>query len=170
MCLIAVSHPDRITEVKTNIYVTSFGPVSDTDMVRADTGHVFILYNYSPNTTTPDDSLFTQTLRKKRCLFCFILSVVAFPPFIIALSPSLSLHTQHNTEVGRVFHTTARCLFIWLFSSYKLLKVLLLFQSLLCLSWAFLFIILKHAPTFTSHHQHPLYCWRPIFQVIDLLI
>ena len=25
---------DRVTEVTTNIYVTSFGPVSDTDMVR----------------------------------------------------------------------------------------------------------------------------------------
>lgn len=25
---------DRVTEVKTDIYVTSFGPVSDTDMVR----------------------------------------------------------------------------------------------------------------------------------------
>ncbi|KAE8286249.1 Gamma-aminobutyric acid receptor subunit alpha-2 GABA(A) receptor subunit alpha-2 Precursor [Larimichthys crocea] len=29
---LVVSYPDRITEVKTNIYVTSFGPVSDTDM------------------------------------------------------------------------------------------------------------------------------------------
>lgn len=28
--------PDRVTEVKTNIFVTSFGPVSDTDMVSPD--------------------------------------------------------------------------------------------------------------------------------------
>lgn len=27
--------PDSVTEVKTDIYVTSFGPVSDTDMVSA---------------------------------------------------------------------------------------------------------------------------------------
>lgn len=26
-------HSDAVTEVKTDIYVTSFGPVSDTDMV-----------------------------------------------------------------------------------------------------------------------------------------
>ncbi|KAF6715484.1 Gamma-aminobutyric acid receptor subunit alpha-2 [Oryzias melastigma] len=30
---------DRVTEVKTNIYVTSFGPVSDTDMVSPDVVH-----------------------------------------------------------------------------------------------------------------------------------
>lgn len=48
MPLIVVSYPDRITEVKTNIYVTSFGPVSDTDMVRADIGHLFIVFDYSP--------------------------------------------------------------------------------------------------------------------------
>lgn len=36
--IIVVSYPDRITEVKTNIYVTSFGPVSDTDMVSVDIG------------------------------------------------------------------------------------------------------------------------------------
>lgn len=48
MPLTVVSYPDRITEVKTNIYVTSFGPVSDTDMVRADIGHLFIVFNYSP--------------------------------------------------------------------------------------------------------------------------
>lgn len=28
-----VSPPESVTEVRTNIYVTSFGPVSDTDMV-----------------------------------------------------------------------------------------------------------------------------------------
>ena len=28
-----VCFTDRVTEVKTDIYVTSFGPVSDTDMV-----------------------------------------------------------------------------------------------------------------------------------------
>lgn len=67
MPLIVVSHPDRVTEVKTNIYVTSFGPVSDTDMVRADIGHLFIVVNYSPislllykhldNNTIPGDGL-----------------------------------------------------------------------------------------------------------------
>lgn len=31
---------DDVTEVKTNIYVTSFGPVSDTDMVRSCSHHL----------------------------------------------------------------------------------------------------------------------------------
>lgn len=67
MPLFVVSYPDRVTEVKTNIYVTSFGPVSDTDMVRADIGYLFIVFNYSPvslllykhleNSTIPEDGL-----------------------------------------------------------------------------------------------------------------
>lgn len=133
MPLIVVSYPDRITEVKTNIYVTSFGPVSDTDMVRGDIGHVFSVFNYSPTSShwrsTPLQKmtalyfLSIPTLRTERCFFCFIFSfIAAFPPFIIA-SSSLSLHTQHNSEVGRVFHTAARCLFIWQLSSYKLFKM-----------------------------------------------
>lgn len=32
-CFSALFHSDAVTEVKTDIYVTSFGPVSDTDMV-----------------------------------------------------------------------------------------------------------------------------------------
>lgn len=40
-------YPDRVTEVKTNIYVTSFGPVSDTDMVSEDFGNVFTVYSHS---------------------------------------------------------------------------------------------------------------------------
>ena len=47
MILTAVSYPDRITEVKTNIYVTSFGPVSDTNMVSDDIEQVFTEFNYS---------------------------------------------------------------------------------------------------------------------------
>ena len=43
MTVIDVSYPDRVTEVKTNIYVTSFGPVSDTDMVRADIHFVYLV-------------------------------------------------------------------------------------------------------------------------------
>lgn len=105
MPLIVVSYPDRITEVKTNIYVTSFGPVSDTDMVRGDIGHVFRVFNYSPTSShwrsTPLQkmtalySLFIPTLRTERCFFCFIFSfIAAFPPFIIASSSlSLSPHT-----------------------------------------------------------------------------
>lgn len=33
LCFSAFFGPDAVTEVKTDIYVTSFGPVSDTDMV-----------------------------------------------------------------------------------------------------------------------------------------
>lgn len=44
--LSAVYFADRITEVKTNIYVTSFGPVSDTDMVRADMKCAFFLHQH----------------------------------------------------------------------------------------------------------------------------
>lgn len=32
-CFSILFHSDAVTEVKTDIYVTSFGPVSDTDMV-----------------------------------------------------------------------------------------------------------------------------------------
>lgn len=65
MPLIVFYYPDRITEVKTDIYVTSFGPVSDTDMVRTPTGHLFIVLNYSPTCpaaeikdTTPEQHRF----------------------------------------------------------------------------------------------------------------
>lgn len=99
MPLIVVSYPDRITEVKTNIYVTSFGPVSDTDMVRGATGCVFSLVN-SPTSLllqTHGRSTPHQTLRTKRCFFCCIfIFIAAFPSFIIASSLSLSLST-HNT-------------------------------------------------------------------------
>lgn len=33
LCFSTFFQPDAVTEVKTDIYVTSFGPVSDTDMV-----------------------------------------------------------------------------------------------------------------------------------------
>lgn len=33
LCFSNFFDPDAVTEVKTDIYVTSFGPVSDTDMV-----------------------------------------------------------------------------------------------------------------------------------------
>lgn len=35
MTLNSFSFSDRVTTVKTDIYVTSFGPVSDTDMVSS---------------------------------------------------------------------------------------------------------------------------------------
>lgn len=94
---ILVSSPDRITEVKTNIYVTSFGPVSDTDMVRGHVGHVFSVFNYL---LTALCSLFIQLLWPEKVLPSIHFSVTAaFPAFIIA-SSSLSPHTHDSGEVG----------------------------------------------------------------------
>lgn len=40
LCFSIFFGPDAVTEVKTDIYVTSFGPVSDTDMVSVIPGKV----------------------------------------------------------------------------------------------------------------------------------
>lgn len=40
LCFSIFFGPDAVTEVKTDIYVTSFGPVSDTDMVSVVPGKV----------------------------------------------------------------------------------------------------------------------------------
>lgn len=40
LCFSTFFGPDAVTEVKTDIYVTSFGPVSDTDMVSIVPGKV----------------------------------------------------------------------------------------------------------------------------------
>lgn len=120
--LIVVSYSDRITEVKTNIYVTSFGPVSDTDMVREDTGCVFNMVHYNCAVVDTQGIQSTANFKdRKMMLFCCIFSfVAAFPSFIIA---SLLFLSTHNTEEGWVFHAAAWYLFIWQLSSYKLFKM-----------------------------------------------
>lgn len=111
-----VSHPDRITEVKTNIYVTSFGPVSDTDMVRGHTEHVFSVFNYSPSSSHwrfPPVGKVTSSFTPESCFFCFIFSfVAASPPFIIASSSlSLSLSHTHSVLKWGEFSTRQHCLY-----------------------------------------------------------
>lgn len=119
--LTAASPPDRITEVKTNIYVTSFGPVSDTDMVRADPTSAFIsptpvsqTQQRSPplRTRTPGSSPFSCTYNQKASL-CFIFSFTAAFPLShnCIISPGRSTRAG-EPEVGRVFHPAAQCLFI----------------------------------------------------------
>lgn len=165
---ILVSSPDRITEVKTNIYVTSFGPVSDTDMVRGHVGHVFSVFNYL---LTALCSLFIQLLRPEKMLLLIHFSVIAaFLAFIIA-SSSLSPHAHDSGEVGRVFHTTALRPFIWQLSSDELLKASSCYSSHAfvypgpsCLSfWS-------SCPPAPSHLIIPSVVEDPIFQVIELLM
>lgn len=125
--LTAVYFPDRITEVKTNIYVTSFGPVSDTDMVSAwermwsSNYYFFIYFIRCPNAgDSKRDVLGTPVsyaLKKKRwCFLCFIFSVCSFPLFHkCIISPGLSTRAtapkrdgvstrQHNVYSSENFH------------------------------------------------------------------
>lgn len=55
LCFSIFFGPDAVTEVKTDIYVTSFGPVSDTDMVSVVSGKVRV----------KDD----RTDKRKSCFF-----------------------------------------------------------------------------------------------------
>lgn len=131
---------DRVTEVKTDIYVTSFGPVSDTDMVRAfELEIIFARLVWTPSCLLIKKALFPLSSCRPQNL-----------PIIVSC-----LFKNQSGEMGQAFAVTQHNVFSSdNFSSYKLLKVLLVFQSVLCVSRAFLFIILKHAPTFAS--QGPL--------------
>lgn len=91
----------------------------------------------------------------KKCFLRFIFSLFSPPHHSCIISPGLSPRRQ--TEVGRVFHPAAQCLFIWQLSSSKWFKTsscysshIFVYPGIPCLSfWSF-------APTFTSCHQRLL--------------
>lgn len=110
--------------MKTNIYVTSFGPVSDTDMVRADIKCAFFLHQHLFYQTRGDSQrskrswiLPVRLTGKQKCFLCFIFSLIAaFPPsVVIASSLRVSPHAavlkwagfstrQHNVYSSDNFH------------------------------------------------------------------
>lgn len=122
--LSAAYFSDRITEVKTNIYVTSFGPVSDTDMVRADMKCAFFHHQhlfYQPRGDSQRSkrswSLPVRLIGKNSAFFAlFLVSLQLSPPsVIIASSLRVSPHAavlkwagfstrQHNVYSSDNFH------------------------------------------------------------------
>lgn len=64
--------PDAVTEVKTDIYVTSFGPVSDTDMVSLVPAQVKVTQNPNPRKSS---TVFFRRCHIQSNELCYLLLV-----------------------------------------------------------------------------------------------